>query len=71
MELIMSKLAPAFFTLIALCLFCIPVSAKSQKPLTAFNMDNCMREKAKTIPDEKKQRKICLKELGITSNTPK
>ena len=57
--------------IIALCLFCIPVSAKSQKPLTAFNMDNCMREKAKTIPEEKKQRKVCLEELGIESKKPK
>ena len=71
MELIMSKLAPAFFTLIALCLFCIPVSAKSEKPVTAFNMDNCMREKSKTIPNEKKQRKICRDELGYSSNKPK
>ena len=50
----MSKLAPAFFTLLALCVYCIPASAKSQKPTTALNMDICMKEKAKTIPDEKK-----------------
>ena len=71
MELIMSKIAPAIFTLIILCLFCIPVSAKSEKAVTAFNMDNCMREKSKTIPDEKQQRKICRKEFGYSSNKPK
>jgi len=34
-------------------------------------MDNCMREKAKTIPNEKRQRKECLEELGIESKKPK
>ena len=70
----MSKLAPAFFTLIALFLYCIPANARGpseNKQNRAINMDNCMREKAKTIPEEKKQRKVCLEELGIESKKPK
>ena len=66
----MSKLAPAFFTLITLCIYCIPSNARGpsdNKQNQAVKIDNCMREKAKTIPEEKKQRKVCLEELGIES----
>ena len=69
----MPRYANCILTIIIFILT-VPANAKGtseHKQNRAVNMDNCMREKAKTIPEEKKQRKICLEELGIESKKPK